>query len=106
MKNKDTQLLEEAYENVLTEDDNYPPKIVKGPTVKKETAREWLIGYAGKRYIYRTVADNSGNITKEELYTGIGEEPPVVAPGANIASYPSAQKMLKQFRKLVAGSLE
>jgi len=86
--------------------DHYPPKIVKGPTVKKETAREWLIGFAGKRYIYRTVADDTGRITKEELYTGIGEEPPTVTPGANIASYPSAQKILKQFRKLVSQSLE
>ncbi len=106
MKNKDTQLLEEAYKTILSEADHYPPKIKNGPTVKKEIAREWIINFAGKDYIYRTVANDAGSITKEELYTGIGEEAPVVSPGSNIASYPSAQKMLKQFRKLVAGSLE
>jgi hypothetical protein len=88
--------------------DQYPPKVVKGPiakNVESGVGREYHIVFAGKKYIYRTVADKEGNITSEELYPELSDGKVQVSPGTNIASYPSAAQRLKWFRKAAAQSL-
>jgi hypothetical protein len=112
--NKDSKLLAEAY-NMVSEAYNYgaggeqyPPKVVKGPTTKNVeggVGRDYHIVFAGKNYIYRTIADKEGNITSEELYPELSDGKVQVSPGTNIAPYPSAAQRLKWFRKAASQSL-
>ena len=88
--------------------EQYPPKVVKGPVAKNVeggVGREYHIVFAGKKYIYRTIADKEGNVTSEELYPELSDGKVQVSPGSNIAPYPSAAQRLKWFRKAASQSL-